>query len=49
MERGRGQKQGTTDGFKVVRLMILAIICGQAELSARPRQKVCGPRRQLLR
>jgi len=33
VERVRGQKQGTTNGFKVVRLVILAIIFEQAELS----------------
>jgi hypothetical protein len=33
MERVRGQKQGTPNGFKVVRLVIRAIIFEQAELS----------------
>ena len=35
MDLVRGKKQGTTDGFTVVRPVILAIMFGQAELSAR--------------
>lgn len=35
MERLQGQKRGTTNGCKVVRLVICAIMFEQAELSVR--------------
>ena len=36
MELVRGKQRGTTNGFKIVQLVIFAIIVGLSELSAQP-------------